>query len=404
MASLGGLLAHLVIAKGAVDQAIGQAYARLAEQSEQLAAFTQLLQVARQQSQLLSNRRSMSDRVEAIWLFRNLAQHCNDFARPAQEWSGSDGSLHLATDSLVKHLFSEREMPRFLSWVWFGGDQTFDETKRSWFLRFARGDRFRSCDLPIALTRRMEHMFLQAEDHFTLESALRNAELRVMGFNTEVVEALLSTRLGSHLEHGEFWRTVFHFLLRYQDSLDKKSVQQLVGYIHHVRFEPVPTATKSGLTSAPAQPDFSLKGRTLDSLMRLVRTWAKEGDSRYARWDAANIEPFFERQTNEDGDEVIWWIQELTTSRELREEGKAMRNCLGSYYDMLCYYECSHIFSLRKRVGSGRSKSIASIEVDHDDRTIIQAYRSANRPLAGTSLDIVNRWAKRENLPIILED
>jgi hypothetical protein len=109
--------------------------------------------------------------------------------------------------------------------------------KRDWFVAHSRGASFRSLDLPIVITRRMEHIFLASQDHLPIEHAMRRAELLALGASDEIVRAVMSTRLASDLRNGEFWRTVWMFLIANADDLDSAQIGPLIDYIQAVRHD-----------------------------------------------------------------------------------------------------------------------------------------------------------------------
>jgi hypothetical protein len=108
-------------------------------------------------------------------------------------------------------------MPAFLTASWYATDDPYAERKREWFVAHARGASFRSLDLPIDMTRKMEHIFLMSRDHLTIEHAMRRAELLALGAADELVRAVLATRSATDLGNGAFWRTVWMFLGRAVD-------------------------------------------------------------------------------------------------------------------------------------------------------------------------------------------
>jgi hypothetical protein len=72
------------------------------------------------------------------------------------------------------------------------------DKKRGWFIAHARGASFRSLNLPIVMTRNMEHILLASHDHLAIEYAIRRAELLALGAPAEVVQAVLSCFIVSY--------------------------------------------------------------------------------------------------------------------------------------------------------------------------------------------------------------
>jgi hypothetical protein len=70
-----------------------------------------------------------------------------------------------------------------------------------------------SLDLPMVMTRKMEHIFLRSHDHLAIEHAIRPAELLAPDAPAEFVQEVLSTRFATDLSNGTFWRTAWSFLV-----------------------------------------------------------------------------------------------------------------------------------------------------------------------------------------------
>ena len=151
------------------------------------------------------------------------------------------------------------------------------DKKRGWFVAHSRGASFRSLDLPIVMTRKMEHIFLASQDHLPIEHAIRKAELLALGAPAEFVKAMMSTRLATDLRHGEFWRTVWIFLIANAGDVDPTQIGPMIDYIQAVRHDRIKVETQDGMMEFdPPQPAFSMKGRTVPSMLRLMRAWHQE--------------------------------------------------------------------------------------------------------------------------------
>src|SRR5262249_22969932 len=153
----------------------------------------------------------------------NLSRFGKVHIRPAIEWSGTTSSWRLAVSSLAHHLICKYEVPVFLAASWYSTDAAADK-KRGWFVAHARGASFRSVGLPMAMTRKMEHIFLASHDHLPIEHAIRRAELLGLGAPVEFVQAVLSSRLGTDLSNAEFWRTVWIFLIANASIVDPAQI------------------------------------------------------------------------------------------------------------------------------------------------------------------------------------
>ena len=107
----------------------------------------------------------------------------------------------------------------------------------------------------------MEHIFLGSRDHFGIEYALRRAELLGLGADQPLTDAVVATRSALDLDDGEFWRTVWLFLIANSGSIDLAQVGPIIDFVHAVRHERVAIDTADGIViREPPQPQFSFEG------------------------------------------------------------------------------------------------------------------------------------------------
>ena len=92
-------------------------------------------------------------------------------------------------------------------------------------------------------------------------------------------------------------------------------------------------------------------------------------------------------------------LEELTESRKLSEEGKAMKHCVGSYA-FYCAKGRSAIFSLRKYSGGILLDIMATIEVNISLQRIVQAKAKMNKPINEEAKRYMEAWAIHEGLAI----
>jgi len=249
----------------------------------------------------------------------------------------------------------------------------------------------------MVMTRKMEHIFLASQDHLPIEYAIRRAELLALGVPTEFVKAVLSTRLATDLRDSEFWRTVWMFLIANAGDLEVAQIGPLIDYIQAVRQD----RTQDGVIEfSLRQPAFCMKGRTVQSMLRLMREWHRSlgAGSASLSWIQSPFEPLqFEEQSRE-GSEMPrrWQMVELTNSAQLRIEGAAQHHCVASYVN-LCHRGISSIWSLRFWEGE-KVHRVLTVEVDPKRRAVIQARGRANRGASGKPLRLLQDWAVRERL------
>ena len=391
--------------KRRTDRAISEAYARLATDARARATFNEMLQCVRDRSPRLLEAPVIDGHHLGVEALVNLSRFAEAYIRTIATWAGSSASWRGAVNSLAQHLPSEYRIPAFLSAAWYTTDGPYAAAKRRWFIAHAAGASFRSLRLPIRLTRRMEHILLSSCDHFGIEYALRRAELLGLGADQPLTDAVLATRPALDLDNGEFWRTMWLFLIANAGSIDEAQVAPIIDFVQAVRHERVAVDTGEGIVfREPPQPQFSLKGRTARSVLRLMAEWHRDLGlvTGGLRWEPSQLRPMVVETPQEDpsAPPISWELTELTNSAQLRAEGAALRHCVAAYSHS-CWQGASRIWSLRRRRDSD-VRSIVTVEVDPARRTIVQARGFRNRRASGRALQLVQTWAIRENLRLAL--
>jgi hypothetical protein len=339
------------------------------------AFFERLLRAVRARSDFMSlpprRRRVVQvDVLEAMLPFEYA------LVREPETWAGARGHPLAVIDSLANHLFGRYPMPRFFASAW----SSPRAVQRAWYVAHAQGQRIRTLDVPVALTRQMEHVFLHTPDHYPVDHALRRAEVIGLGGSPELADVVLATRLGESFDDPERWRLALAWLARCGATVDLAQVRPLVDYL--------------------AANDVRLRGRTFASVMRLVRDWhGWLGLDRVprktwprSRWSALVVPMPTGPRHGE------WTIRELLDSRELAHEGRTMNHCVATYwYD--CAYLGSSIWSLRQRRSDEYlGRSILTIEVKKASGMIVQIRGKANSAPREWALELVRTWASREGL------
>ena len=350
-----------------LDKAISATFRELASNPAAQDTFHQLLIACRRCSNLLQPIAGQSGRFLGLEALRNLSIFHDEFVHPITDWQGGHASIYELVAGLAVHLLGRYAPPRFLCSVWFGDDTAEGRLYRRWFIEHSRGKRFRDLDLPAPMTRRIQRIFLSSPDHWPLIKAMRWAEIVGSGGTPELADVVLATRLGKTLEHGQFWRTVLHFLIRHSDQLDLYQVNPIIDFLYYIRFAKTEAHTANGITLLdPPEPNFSMKGRTLRSLMRVMNEWHHQlsrGPACAVTWPRSPWREFIFQDTLIDptSREAIprrWILTELTNSQELRVEGQKMQHCV-AIYTSVCRYGRSAIWSLREHRKDSKGKACA---------------------------------------------
>jgi hypothetical protein len=197
------------------------------------------------------------------------------------------------------------------------------------------------------------------------------------------------------------------FLVNHAKDIEPAQIGPIIDYIQAIRHDLIRIDTQEGATEiAPPQPEFSIKGRTVASMLRLIREWhrriGKTHTSSSFSWSRSPFKPWLIEEPRIDKEETPkrWHMVELTNSAQLREEGSALQHCVSTYAH-LCYRGNSSIWSLRMW-RSERVRPVLTIEVDLKKRAVIQARGMANRSASGKPRRLLQEWASREGLQMAI--
>ncbi len=366
-----------------VDAAVHGIFQDTLGAPEQTAFLQQLLAVLRQRSDLMRLPPTATGALLQATLIRNLLPYSSDVMRDPMAWQGATGHpLHVAA-SLTGHLFAAYPTPKFLAAAWFGND----ELHRRWAVALGQGQSVRSLVLPLPLTRRMQHLFLQTPDHVPITHGLRRAEVIGLGGSAGLVEQLLATRLVEHFDDPERWRVALQWLVNCGDSVELLHVRPLIDFLH------------ANITM------LDLRGRTFASVMRLVQAWhgaLGRARAHHSTWASSNlpglvvpVAPTVERPRP-----AQWLMTELLDDQQLAHESAVMRHCVASYA-WRCQAGRSSIWSLRHRwLDDFSTRSVLTVEVHLKSKTVVQVRGKANASPAAWSMQLVRRWARDAGLRI----
>lgn len=298
--------------------------------------------------------------------------------------------------SLIDHLMVKYPPPTFLYRTFYNAPQNVVREELEDFGKFFRhlawGGSLRKLVgtnlLPTPLTKRMCHEFLSLPAHTpNLVAGVRTVQVKTYGGSPSMRDAIVRSRLGRFMRDEEFWATVVQWFCN-QAMLDTRQVGPLVDFIMHCRNE---------------DHNFSMKGRTALAMIRNMEEWHgvlhrlkgaptdvyEQSGLLEGTWITKKVD----RQTGMELKHV-WIFKELTSAKELMQEGRAMRHCVYSYARSVQEGYIS-IWSLRKD-----EERILTIEVDNRSETIRQVRGFGNRWPAKEEMHLVNQWATKNRLRI----
>jgi PcfJ-like protein len=322
--------------------------------------------------------------------------------RPLDQWKPKSKNPLRQFGDLTHHLFDKfGDVPSFMEAAWLRNDRP-SWRYRDWYVHLGRGHNLRTAKSPVKIAKKMAHEFLRAPQDYTVEQAVRWGQLRALGAGQNTINALVATRLGRSFENEEFWFTVLRFIAD-SPMLDPRQIGPLVDYLQNQRFEPTEVEIAPGewRQDPPPQPGLSMRGRTVETLLRQVDDWHRSlGRLRrlsgevYAKaeFDGIALEKKFRGQPNR------WVIRQLRSARELQSESEELRHCVASYHWSCARGDCT-IWSLSSSTDDKSFERRQTIEVNKGGM-IVQCRGLANRDPSSEEWSIVNAWAREANLQI----
>ena len=386
-------------------QRIQELLGTLGRRPESKSAFRELILHTRKRTKLFSSHRVLPEypaNVHNCMLgaLASLATHHRAWIRPLDGYKPSSKNARRQFGELARHLLAEYTVPAFMDSVWFRRTRT-----QSWFIHLGSGKNIRTAQrLMVPLTKKMAHAFSQAPSDYTVEHALRWAQINGLGGNRRVADGVRGTRLGRGFKNDDFWISVIRFFVN-NPLLDTAHYGPIVDYIHHQKFHHERVFVRPGVVEdqPPPHPGFSMQRRSVDTLLRQVERWHRQlghaGVTGDRAWDPSGLAEFEWVEGSEKSDtQKRWRIHELLSTNALFEEGRTMRHCVGSYAAS-CASGRTSIWTMRMDDGQ-QERRVLTIDVRACDRTIVEARGRFNAAPTEKSMMVLRRWAAREELSI----
>jgi hypothetical protein len=323
---------------------------------------------------------------ELLYAIYQIAWFSSSNQRAITDWKRKSHNPEKQLKDIAKHCFVKYEVPAFMYEAWLDTNRKY----MSWFIELARGNSVKSLSkVPIKLTKKSAHYFLQAPASYTIEMALRRAQALSFGTDELVAERIAHSSLSrNNFEHEDFWETVIQFFMN-QTMLDFNKMNEILDYLANC---------------IRNNAEYSIKGRTITSLTRQSDEWHVTE----AIHNASMVELFTWKpslnssliiRAKQEKETKKYRLFELCSSKELIAEGKKMNHCVASYARSCCV-KVTSIFSLRCSSFLKGQETLATIEVDLRSQTIVQAKARFNKPISGSAKKIMNDWAVQHDLKI----
>ena len=341
--------------------------------------------------------------TETVKSVSYLINHSDKWLKPYNTWKPKSKNIHKQLASFASHLLAKHKIPAFMYVAWDppvrGLKHLPKEKSQDWFCHLGMGKNIRTAKgLPCTLSKKEAHFFLKAPPDYTIIEAVRWGQVHALGGNIRLMHALRETRLMSFFEYNEFCLQVIRFFIKHP-MLDTVHISPIIDYIWNQKYQNRRVIVERGRETeqGPPQPNFSMTGRTPESLLKQVERWhrqlGKESKGRKLEWVHSRHADFTLRQGKiEKGNLKEWRIDNLVTLEELKAEGRAMKHCVASYADSCARGACS-IWSLNMN-----GKKLISIELRKTN--ISQMRGKYNRIPDTKEMNVIKQWATIEGLSI----
>lgn len=314
-----------------------------------------------------------------------LAECESHWIRQPVQWVRKSRNPHKQFVELVSHLFVQYRVPAFFYSVWL----RTNAKHQAWFIQLATGASVKALEkMPIKLTKKMAHCFMQAPDALTVEEALRYAQVVGQGGSESLAWAICLSFLGRNgFAQEVFWAEAIQFFVQ-ADPFDYRELVDVLDYLQ---------------AQYQQNPDYSFKGRTTRALLRQAAEWHRQM-SRFApeveilTWESCGVR---EIEWEEVSNEVVLkkiCIQELLSSTSLIAEGAKQRHCVANYAHS-CLKKQIAIFAMFTDL-FGLKMAMVTIELNLQNRTIVQVRGKMNRSMNMQEWIWLQKWAAQENLKI----
>lgn len=349
----------------------------------------------------LENKTDFLEDTQFVKGIIGLVNHRAKWIRPLEEWNPATHNTNRQFASLIRHLLTNYHVPQFMDSAWLHGNSI----QQSWFIHIGTGKNIKTArSLPITMTKKMAHYFLQTPHRYPVNSAFRWAQIRAMGGPIKLATALCETRLARNFPDNEFWLSVFRFFIA-NPMIDLVQVNPIVDFIWNQKYENRIEFVSRGVARdiGPAQPNFSMNGRTADTLMRQLENWhrqlGRESRGGDLQWQKSKFSDYqFVEGHAQRSNMQAWTIRELLSSKELIAEGRAQNHCVASYARS-CFVGKNSIWTMDRTDCHGGTKTV-TIELNLPTKKICQIRGKCNRLPTAAEMDVIRRWANKENLLI----
>lgn len=133
----------------------------------------------------------------------SLAAWHGRWIRKVASWKPDSHNGRRQFGELARHLLAEYDVPACMDTAFFTGMESEGRNRQGWFVHVGNGHNIRKADIPLRRTKRLAHAFIvSAPSGYTLDAALRWAQIIGMGGDDLLAEAVCDSMLGTSSRRG----------------------------------------------------------------------------------------------------------------------------------------------------------------------------------------------------------
>lgn len=327
-----------------------------------------------------SKKKNFKEMLESI---PDIKDYSFMFIRKPEDWVSKSFNMERQKIDFISWCLCKYKTPKFLYKVFIYGKKLglspihFNDkhTFINWFILIGQGESFYKNSKHI-FTKKEAHLFLNAPEENSIIENIWWSRCRARNFPAKMTSWFCKNN--SNLDwRNKWWLEVLDFYSKNLNDLDIGTLQDTLDYLKRIK---------------DLDNSFSLKGRTLGSVIKLSNEWhrlqqaAKFGS--HLKWVGIPVESWkFEDKNNG----IEWTIEQILNSKDLYREGRKMRHCVYSYVSACAKGETA-IFSLKNNL----HEHCVTIEVVKNE--IVQMRGKFNRLPKTAERNIIHRWATRNRL------
>ena len=331
------------------------------------------------------------------------------WVRPLSTFRVPEGDDDAVTRALLEHLFQVYPVPRALQQPWLA--EGLPSLKWvSWLILLGQGGNLHRAARRFGwnIAKRFTHHFSTAPDDLTaLEACMWSEIARVGGQRVDLDRlrrnpayvldptdvplidmepdpagasswaAQERREEAARVERTHaFWHETVAWLVRWREELTDESSAVILEWAMHLHTESIRRWAAPGA-------QFSWRGREPASAHAAALEYRRLRETPYGDfvWEARGLD-----WESSEGEAPVWTVRELTSSRALAEESRAMHHCVASYA-----YRCARGQSAIFSLCAGGIRKV-TIELDPFSHRMLQIRGACNRVATAEELVVLARW------------